>query len=82
MSVKPVPKPASKPGQKPAAKKIDVAPKKKLDGIAKDYAIKDGKLERIRPFCNRCGRGYFMADHGNRLTCGKCGFTIFKGKSD
>ena len=75
-------KPASKPGQKPAAKKTDVAPKKKMEGIAKDYLIKDGKLERIRPFCNRCGRGYFMADHGNRLTCGKCGFTIFKGKSD
>ncbi len=75
-------KPASKPGQKPAPKKTDVAPKKKMDGIAKDYVIKDGKLERIRPFCNRCGRGYFMADHGNRLTCGKCGFTIFKGKTD
>jgi len=54
---------------------------KTIEGIAKDYVIKDGKLERIRPFCNRCGRGYFMADHGNRLTCGKCGFTIFKGKS-
>ncbi|MBS7631504.1 30S ribosomal protein S27ae [Candidatus Bathyarchaeota archaeon] len=44
------------------------------------YAIKDGKLERKLPFCNRCGRGYFMADHGDRLTCGHCGFTIFKSE--
>jgi small subunit ribosomal protein S27Ae len=44
------------------------------------YEIKDGKLERRRPFCNRCGRGYFMADHGDRYTCGHCGFTIFKSK--
>ena len=44
------------------------------------YEIKDGKLERKRPFCNRCGRGYFMADHGDRYTCGHCGFTIFKPK--
>ena len=46
--------------------------------IHEKYEIKDGKLERKRPFCNRCGRGYFMADHGNRHTCGHCGFTIFK----
>ncbi len=44
------------------------------------YEIKDGKLERKRPFCNRCGRGYFMADHGDRYTCGHCGFTIFKSQ--
>ncbi|MCK4222727.1 30S ribosomal protein S27ae, partial [Candidatus Bathyarchaeota archaeon] len=22
--------------------------------------------------------GYFMADHGNRYTCGHCGFTRYK----
>ncbi|RJS89530.1 30S ribosomal protein S27ae [Candidatus Bathyarchaeota archaeon] len=42
------------------------------------YIIEDGKLKRRLPFCNRCGRGYFMADHGDRYACGKCGFTIFK----
>jgi len=47
-------------------------------GIHKQYIIEDGKLKRKLPFCNRCGRGYFMADHGNRYTCGHCGFTIFK----
>jgi small subunit ribosomal protein S27Ae len=52
--------------------------KKKSYSIYKKYEIKDGKIERKRPFCNRCGRGYFMADHGNRYTCGNCGFTMFK----
>lgn len=50
------------------------------DTISKHYEIKDGKLERKRPFCNRCGRGYFMADHGDRYTCGNCGYTMFKPK--
>lgn len=52
----------------------------KEKNINRIYTIKDGKLERRLPFCNRCGRGYFMADHGDRLTCGHCGFTIFKSE--
>jgi len=51
-----------------------------LDTISKHYEVKDGKLVRKRPFCNRCGRGYFMADHGDRYTCGNCSYTIFKPK--
>jgi len=47
-------------------------------GIHKQYSIEDGKLKRRLPFCNRCGRGYFMADHGDRYACGHCGFTTFK----
>ncbi|MGD2142662.1 MAG: 30S ribosomal protein S27ae [Candidatus Bathyarchaeota archaeon] len=46
------------------------------------YEINEGKVKRKRPFCNRCGRGYFMADHGDRYTCGHCGFTIFKSKDE
>lgn len=45
------------------------------------YEIKDGKLKRVTPFCERCGSGYFMADHGDRWTCGNCGFTRYKTKS-
>jgi len=47
-------------------------------GIHRQYIIEDGKLKRRLPFCKRCGRGYFMADHGDRYACGRCGFTIFK----
>ena len=49
-------------------------------GIHRLYVIKDGRLDRKLPFCNRCGRGFFMADHGNRFTCGHCGLTIFKSE--
>lgn len=49
-------------------------------GIHRQYIIEDGKLKRRLHFCNRCGRGYFMADHGDRYSCGRCGFTIFKTK--
>ncbi|MGD8505993.1 MAG: hypothetical protein PVF15_04950 [Candidatus Bathyarchaeota archaeon] len=35
-------------------------------------------MKRMLPFCERCGPGYFMADHGNRYTCGHCGFTRYK----
>lgn len=46
--------------------------------ISAYYKIEDGKLKRTLPFCDRCGPGYFMADHGNRYTCGHCGFTKYK----
>jgi small subunit ribosomal protein S27Ae len=42
------------------------------------YKIEDGKAARLRPTCERCGPGYFMADHGNRYSCGHCGFTRYK----
>lgn len=31
-------------------------------------------------FCVRCGEGVFMADHGDRLACGRCGYTEFKNE--
>lgn len=51
---------------------------KREKGIFSRYKIKEGKLERLLPFCERCGPGYFMADHGDRYTCGQCGFTRYK----
>ncbi|MCL7386848.1 MAG: hypothetical protein LZ166_04915 [Thaumarchaeota archaeon] len=29
-------------------------------------------------FCPRCGKGYIMADHGDRYYCGNCHYTQFK----
>ncbi|MDH7557216.1 MAG: 30S ribosomal protein S27ae [Candidatus Bathyarchaeota archaeon] len=40
--------------------------------------MEDKKISRLRPVCERCGPGYFMADHGDRYTCGHCGFTRYK----
>jgi len=53
--------------------------KKKEDkGVYTLYKIENGKVVRLRPTCERCGSGYFMADHGDRYTCGHCGFTRYK----
>lgn len=32
-------------------------------------------------FCPKCGVGTFMANHNNRLSCGKCKYTEFKKKN-
>ncbi|MBU7044339.1 MAG: 30S ribosomal protein S27ae [Theionarchaea archaeon] len=45
------------------------------------YKIKGDTLERKNPLCPRCGQGTFMADHGDRYTCGKCGYTKWKSSS-
>ncbi|CAL1391763.1 unnamed protein product [Linum trigynum] len=35
-----------------------------------------GVLERLRKECPKCGPGNFMADHGDRVSCGKCGLSF------
>jgi small subunit ribosomal protein S27Ae len=35
------------------------------------------KVVRTKRDCPRCGKGTFMAEHRDRFTCGKCGFTEF-----
>jgi small subunit ribosomal protein S27Ae len=52
--------------------------KKKEKRIHTLYKLENDKVQRLRPVCERCGPGYFMADHGNRYTCGHCGFTRYK----
>jgi small subunit ribosomal protein S27Ae len=52
--------------------------KKKRSGIASYYKIEEQGVKRLRPNCERCGPGYFMADHGDRYTCGHCGLTRYK----
>jgi small subunit ribosomal protein S27Ae len=52
--------------------------KKEEKGIFTLYKVEADKVLRLRPTCERCGTGYFMADHGNRYTCGHCGFTKYK----
>ena len=44
------------------------------------YEIKGDKLERNRQFCPKCGVGVFLAQHKNRVSCGKCGYTEFTKK--
>lgn len=53
---------------------------KEEKGVKAMYKIDGEKLSRARPTCERCGPGYFMADHHDRYTCGHCGFTRYKQK--
>jgi len=48
--------------------------------VSSFYEIKEGKVERKKKVCPRCGEGTFMADHGDRWYCGKCKLTIWKKK--
>ena len=80
---KPEEKPEAEPEEKPVEKTVKKKPrkaKKKRKGVFSYYEIEEKGLVRLRPFCERCGSGYFMADHGNRYTCGHCGFTQYKRK--
>ena len=52
--------------------------KKEERGIFSLYKVENNQIVRLRPTCERCGPGYFMADHGDRYTCGHCGFTRYK----
>jgi small subunit ribosomal protein S27Ae len=56
--------------------------KKEEKGVFNYYKIDGESLTRQRPFCERCGPGYFMANHSNRFTCGHCGFTRYKQETD
>jgi small subunit ribosomal protein S27Ae len=60
------------------AEKIEKPSKKKEHKVSSYYKINENGLKRLCPYCERCGPGYFMADHGNRYTCGHCGLTRYK----
>ena len=71
----------------PAAPKAQKAEKGKHEkkhrvekGVHAMYKIEGDKVTRARPTCERCGLGFFMADHHDRYTCGHCGFTRYKQK--
>ncbi len=66
----------AKPAKVEKAKKEKT--KKQEKGVHAMYKIEGEKVSRTRPTCERCGPGYFMADHKDRYTCGHCGFTRYK----
>jgi len=69
--------PVEKPVEKPKEKKPPKV-RKKEKGAYTRYKVDEKGLTRLRPYCERCGQGYFMADHGDRYSCGHCGFTRYK----
>jgi len=59
-------------------KEVKERTKNKQNAISSYYRIEGKELKRLRPSCERCGTGYFMADHGDRFSCGHCGLTRYK----
>ncbi len=68
----------AKPAKTAAPASAPRKAKKEEKGIHAVYKIEGDKVTRQRPTCERCGPGYFMADHHDRFTCGHCGFTRYK----
>ena len=44
------------------------------------YTLEGGKIVRARQHCPKCGPGTFLAQHADRLSCGRCGYTEFSKK--
>ena len=42
------------------------------------YNIDGDKLERLHKECPKCGPGVYLAEHKDRVSCGRCGYTEFK----
>ncbi|NLE03815.1 MAG: 30S ribosomal protein S27ae [Crenarchaeota archaeon] len=71
-------KPAAPKAADKSAAKSEKKGKKGAAGLSGLYKIEGTAVTRLRPTCERCGPGYFMADHHDRFTCGHCGFTRYK----
>ncbi len=56
-----------------------MAEAKKEKGTAglkrKFYRIDGKRITRERANCPKCGPGVFLARHGDRVSCGRCGYT-------
>jgi len=52
--------------------------KKKPYLVSKIYKVENGKLIRLRKTCPKCGPGVFLAEHADRWSCGRCGYTEWK----
>jgi len=42
------------------------------------YKVEGNKVSRSKKFCPRCGPGVFLAQHKNRIFCGKCHYTEYQ----
>jgi len=42
------------------------------------YKVEDNGIKKLKNKCPRCGAGTFMAEHKDRYSCGKCGYTEWK----
>jgi len=80
----PAPAPAGATAEEGPAPKVKKERKEKKPKanvqVWKLYKIEGETAQRLRRECPRCGKGFFMAEHKDRFSCGHCGFTNFKNK--
>ncbi len=43
------------------------------------YNVQGDEMTRTHKSCPKCGPGVFLAEHGDRRSCGKCGYSESKG---
>jgi small subunit ribosomal protein S27Ae len=46
------------------------------------YEVSGDTVKRKKKSCPKCGEGVFLAEHKDRLACGKCGYTEFRKKEE
>ena len=68
------------PEQKVKKERKKAKPKVNVQ-VWKLYKVNENSLDRLRKECPRCGKGYFMAEHKERQSCGHCGYTTFRNRS-
>jgi len=73
---------AKKGGGKEKKDKGDSKPqkKKKTSQTWKLYHVSGETLKKKNTLCPKCGSAVYMANHKDRATCGKCGYTEKKSK--
>lgn len=57
-------------------KKKEVKPKKPK-AIVKHFKVSGGSVTKPAS-CPKCGEGFILAQHKDRVTCGNCHYTEFK----
>ncbi|MEM4756316.1 MAG: 30S ribosomal protein S27ae [Candidatus Woesearchaeota archaeon] len=62
-----------------AEKKSSASKKKTSHRLSRFYTVAGGSLQKKAKFCPKCGVGFYMAQHKNRLTCGNCKYTEMLG---
>ncbi|MGH9918584.1 MAG: 30S ribosomal protein S27ae [Nitrososphaerales archaeon] len=87
------PAPAPAPAAAPPAPGAEAAEAPKVRKVRKErkpranvqvwklYKVSGETVERLKKECPRCGKGYFMAEHKDRFSCGNCGYTTFTPKN-
>ncbi len=70
--------PAKGGAKKPAAKGPVKSGKSRK--VYKLYSISGERAEKKNRNCPKCGPGYFLGIHANRLVCGKCAYVEYTTK--